>query len=95
MKRTALPAPVTCMLERFDFLCAAVWRWQRQRAGGQLERVLHAHGELSFETRRATDRFVQMDFAVTSGAMRLVQYAASYKPLRRVGFRRMPYASPC
>jgi len=84
MKRTALLAPVLHMLERFDFLCAGVWwwRWQRQRAEEQLDRVLRAHGELSFETSRATDRVAQMDFASdfwrdAPGAVRRVVQAAS------------------
>lgn len=84
MKPTALLALVTRALERFDFLCAAAWwwRWQRQRAEGQLECVLRAHGELSFETSRATDRVAQMDFASdfwrdAPGAVRRVVQAAS------------------
>lgn len=84
MRPRALLAPMLSMLERLDFLSAGAWwwRWQRLRAEEQLDRVLRAHGELSFEASRATDRVAQMDFASTfwrdaPGAVRRVVQAAS------------------
>lgn len=84
MSPRPLLALMLSLLERFDFLCAAAWwwRWQRQRAEGQLECVLRTHGKLSFETSRATDRVAQMDFASdfwrdAPGAVRCVVQAAS------------------
>lgn len=83
MRPRSLLAPMLGMLERLDFLCAGAWwwRWQRLRAEEQLDRVLRVHGELSFETSRATDRVAQMDFASdfwrdAPGAVRRVVQAA-------------------
>lgn len=65
MRPRALLVPVRIMLERFDFICSGAWwwRWQRQRAEAALDRTLRLHGELSFESARATNRVAQMDFA--------------------------------
>lgn len=83
MKRTALLSRVLHVLEEFDFLCSGAWwwHWQRKRAEAELDRVLHVHGELSFETSRATNRVAQMDFASdfwrdAPGAVRRVVLAA-------------------
>ncbi|MCC7256729.1 MAG: hypothetical protein IT467_12445 [Dokdonella sp.] len=40
------------------------WRWKQWRAQNALEKSLKQHGDLSFETRQATERVREMDFAV-------------------------------
>jgi hypothetical protein len=41
------------------------WRYCRWRAEKHLSRVLEHHGEQSMEARRATERFRELEFAVT------------------------------
>lgn len=64
MDRRTVFAPVSRFLDRLDFLYAGAWwwHWQRYRAERRLDRVLASHGEVSFESSRATDSVAQMDF---------------------------------
>lgn len=61
------------------------WRMRRYLAEKQLERILEAFGEKSIAARNATERFREMQFAVTyyRAAPRLVRCAKSYE--KRVG----------